>query len=203
MQLSFQLLWKCSYQKCSFELVFIDFTCVLSSLPGGWGDLLWLGTLSVTLPLHCMWSYWEPCWCLLLWSGGGSGLNLLWLLGTVRCSCLLVPPPWSAGGSCLSFYGCCGMLSLGNIGIVSAWAHVGCKAEPDMLSWKGFIFTWLCVWEILNWLLLMQQWCLLVHFVLSWSWNVWVLTHRHHLHWLWSWNVWFLTHRHHLHWLWS
>ena len=56
----FQLLQKCPYQKCSFGLVFIDFTCVLSLLPGGWGDLLWLGTLSVTLPLHCVWSSRKP-----------------------------------------------------------------------------------------------------------------------------------------------
>ena len=31
-------------------------------------------------------------------SGQGEGaISTLWLLGTVQCSCLLVPPLWSAG----------------------------------------------------------------------------------------------------------
>ena len=72
----------------------MDFTCILSLLPGGLGDLLWLGTLSVTLLLYCV-VLWES---LLVPPSlaRGEQSQLLWLLETVWCSYLLMPPPWSA-----------------------------------------------------------------------------------------------------------
>ena len=73
----------------------MDFTCILSSLPGGWGDLLWLETLLVTLWLYCL-VLQEACWCLLLWPGERSDLNFV-AAGDCMSSCLLVPPPWSVG----------------------------------------------------------------------------------------------------------
>ena len=92
----------------------------LSSLSSGQGDLLWLGTLPVTLLLYCLWSSGKPVGASS--SGQGEGVVstsvatwdcVVWLLGTVWCSCLLVPPPWSAGWSYLSFCGSCGVWCVG------------------------------------------------------------------------------------------
>ena len=90
----------------------MDFTCILSLLPGGWGDLLWLGTLSVTPLPYCLvlqesllvppplarGREWSPlcscwglcsvvaCWCLLC-DLLGKLTQLLWLLWCVANSC--------------------------------------------------------------------------------------------------------------------
>ena len=103
---TFQSLQKCPYRECSFGLVFIGSTCVLSLL---WGDWVIFSDWALCQWLcHC--TACDPLGSLLVppplarereWS------QLLWLLGTVRCGCLLVPPPWSAGRSFLSFCGCC------------------------------------------------------------------------------------------------
>ena len=50
----------------------------------------------MTLLLYCFWSSGKPVGA----SSSGQGeeqSQLLWLLGTVQCDCLLVLPPWSAG----------------------------------------------------------------------------------------------------------
>ena len=111
--------------KCSFDLVFMDFTYIVSLLPNGWGGLLWL--------CHCVSDstailfvvLWEACWCLLLWPGGREQSQLLWLLGTVWCSCLQMLPQWSAEEASSASVAAV-MLSVGSI-VFSAWTCIGCK----------------------------------------------------------------------------
>ena len=183
MQLCFNC-YKSVHMKCSFYLVFIDFTCVLSLLPDGWGNLLAGHSVSDSAALLLV-VLWEACWFLLLWPGGGSGLNL-WLLGTVCCGCLLVPPPWSAGEA-ISASVAAVMLSMGSIvcflhghvldvsgawcgGLEDSWFPITQDFTNTTMSFIGAFCT-----------------CL-------WSWNVWVLAQgaSYGFQWSWSWNGSFL-----------
>ena len=118
---------------------------------------IWSGWCSWASPASCLHSQvvrvilfdWPLCWWLCCCTAcgplgsmlvppplvrGSEWSQLLWLLGTVHCSCLLVPPPWSAGEAISGFMAAV-MCGVGSIDIFT-WAHFTCWC------WKGLIFYW-------------------------------------------------------------
>ena len=142
----------------------MDFTCILSSLPGSQGKFLWLGTVSVTLLLYCMWSSGKPVGASSSGQGEGAVLTSV-AAGDCACSCMLMPPPWSAEEA-ISASVAAVMLSVGSV-VCFLHGHMLGVRGHDMLVLKILDFYYTAFYTAASFI---GGFCTYL-----WSWNVWIL----------------------------